>query len=212
MSGLTGLVILVAVAAIGYQAARNQMAADVYHERLVELNDDYHTLAEQYNKAITRTAVTELWVQDGTVCVNVRTADGKVETHPVKADPSAAIYVDYVVKNGRLLIRRVFDEKSVPNEAGLIDSKLLDIDWSDPAVKHGQAIYKHLTDGRWIVTVSGDGALGLERIEGEAVVNLLPAPEVGDYDPIQATRAQLQKITPRDVLGRFLGAPPQTDQ
>ncbi|CAN0592477.1 unnamed protein product, partial [Laminaria digitata] len=163
---------------LGYQVARDRVAADVYLERYTELNDEHNELIDQYNQAVTRTAVTELVVADGTVSVNVRTADGQTEPHVVNADPAHPIYVDYVVKDGRLLIRRVFDSKSVPDDAGVIDSKLLKIDWNDPAVRHGQAIYRQLTDGRWIVTVSGDGSLALAKIEDDADVQLLSAPEV----------------------------------
>ncbi|MEO0515294.1 MAG: hypothetical protein AAF086_08385, partial [Planctomycetota bacterium] len=105
---LASVVLLAGAGVLGYQLLRNGVAADVYHDRLVELNDDHNELIQQYNQAVTRTAVTELLVENGTVCVNVRTADGQLETHPVAADPAHPIYVDYVVKDSRLLIRRVF--------------------------------------------------------------------------------------------------------
>ena len=182
------------------------MAADVYLERYTQLNDEHNDLIEQYNQAVTRTAVTELVVADGGVTVNVRTADGLTEPHPVNADPTHPIYVDYVVKDGRLLIRRVFDSKSAPDDAGVIDSKLLNIDWNDPAVRHGQAIYRQLTDGRWIVTVSGDGSLALAKVEDDADVQLLPAPEVGEFDPIDEINQDIQRISPGDVFRRLFGA------
>ncbi|MEM6458138.1 MAG: hypothetical protein AAF710_01970 [Planctomycetota bacterium] len=199
------LLLLAGAGVLGYQMLHRGVAADVYHQRLVELSDEHQQLVETYNRAVTRTAATELVVADGTVCVNVRTADGRLETHPVAADPRHPIYVDYVVKDNRLLIRRVFDAKSAPDDAGVIDSALLDIDWSDPAVRHGQAIYRRLTDGRWIVTVSGDGSLALAKVDEDAAVELLPAPEVGTYDPVEATQQAIDRITPADVFGRVLG-------
>jgi hypothetical protein len=190
---------------LGYQVMRDHVAADVYLERYTQLNDQHRDLVQQYNQAVTRTAVTELVVADGQVTVHVRTADGRVEPHPVNADPTHPIYVDYVVKDGRLLIRRVFDSKSAPDDAGVIDSDLLEIDWDDPAVRHGQAIYRQLTDGRWIVTVSGDGSLSLAEVDPTVEVELLEAPAVGDFDPVAETEAQIQGITPVEVFKRWFG-------
>lgn len=202
---LLSIVLLAGAGFLGYQVLRNGVAADVYHDRLVELNDDHHELIEQYNQAVTRTAVTELVVKDGTVCVNVRTADGQVDEHPVDADPAHEIYVDYVVKGNRLLIRRVFDSRSAPDDSGLIDSDLLDLDWSDPTLKHSQAISRRFTDGRWIVTVSGDGALALAKVDSDVTVDLLRAPKIEDFDPVEATQQEVKQITPADVFGRYFG-------
>ncbi len=199
------LFFIAALAALGYRVARDHVAADVYLARYSQLNDEHNTLIQQYNTAVTRTAVTELVVNDGRVKVNVRTADNRVESHDIDADPAHAIYVDYVVKDGRLLIRRVFDSKSAPDDAGVIDSELLDIDWSDPAVRHGKAIYRELTDGRWIVTVSGDGSLALAQVAEDVDVQLLQAPEVREYDPVEETRRAIQQIRPGDVLRRLFG-------
>ena len=199
------LLFLGAVAVLGYRVARDHVAADVYLERYEALNDEHNDLIDQYNQAVTRTAVTELVVAEGKVQVHVRTADGKVEVHDVAADPANAIYVDYVVKNGRLLSRRVFDSRSVPDDAGVIDSQLLDIDWSDPGVRHGKAIYRQLTDGRWIVTVSGDGSLSLVQVDPGVEVQLLASPEVREYDPVEETRRAIQEIRPAEVLRRLFG-------
>lgn len=206
LTTLASVVLLAGAGVLGYQLMRNGVAADVYHDRLVALNDDHNVLIEQYNQAVTRTAVTELLIENGTVCVNVRTADGQLETHPVDANPAHPIYVDYVVKDQRLLIRRVFDSKSVPDDAGVINSTLLNLDWTDPTVKHGQAIYRKLTDGRWIVTVSGDGSLSLSKVSQDTEVELLPAPTLREFDPVEATQEAIQQITPADVFGRFFGS------
>lgn len=199
------LVVIGGAGVLGYQVARDRVAADVYLERYTELNDEHNELIDQYNQAVTRTAVTELLVHDGTVSVNVRTADGQLETHPVAANPTHPIYVDYVVKDGRLLIRRVFDSKSAPDDAGVIDSKLLKIDWNDPAVRHGQAIYRQLTDGRWIVTVSGDGSLALTKVEDDVDVELLTAPDVAEFDPVDEINQDIKRITPGEVFRRLFG-------
>lgn len=202
---LLSLALILGAGYLGYQVLRNGVAADVYHDRLVQLNDEHHELIDQYNQAVTRTAVTELVIQNGTVCVNVRTADGRVEPHPVDADPSHEIYVDYVVKGNRLLIRRVFDSRSAPDDSGLIDSALLDLDWSDPTLKHGQSISRRFTDGRWIVTVSGDGALALAKIDHHVEVELQRPPKIEDFDPVSATQNQIKQISPADVYSRYFG-------
>ena len=202
------LLIFGAVAGLlGYQVMRDHVAADVYLERYTALSEENQQLVEQYNRAVTRTAVTELVIADGRVTVNVRTADNRVEAHPIDADPAHPIYVDYVVKDGRLLIRRVFDSRSAPDDAGVIDSDLLNLDWNDPSIRHGQAIYRQLSDGRWIVTVSGDGALSLAKVDPATEVDLLPAPEIDQYDPVEETKRQLEDISPLDVFRRWFGKP-----
>lgn len=202
------LLIFGAVAGLlGYQVMRDHVAADVYLERYTALSEENQQLVEQYNRAVTRTAVTELVIADGHVTVNVRTADNRVEAHPIDADPAHPIYVDYVVKDGRLLIRRVFDSRSAPDDAGVIDSDLLNLDWNDPSIRHGQAIYRQLSDGRWIVTVSGDGALSLAKVDPATEVDLLPAPEIDQYDPVEETKRQLEDISPLDVFRRWFGKP-----
>ena len=193
------------VSYMGYQVLRNRVAAEVYEERLIETTEELNELSAQYNKAVTLTAVTELEVGAQDVFVNVRTADGMVERHAVEVDPANDIYVDYVVKNGRLLIRRVFDSTRAPDDAGAIDSKLIKLDWNDPAISHGQAIYRKLTPGRWIVAASGTGALTLAKVEADAEVELMPAPAIGAFKPVEETVKEIDKIGPSDVLGRFFG-------
>jgi len=49
----------------------------------------------------------------------------------------------------------------------------------------GKAVYRKLTEGRWLVTVTGNGSLGLERARREAVVLLSPAPPVADFAAVR---------------------------
>jgi len=206
ISSLMLLALLGGVSYMGYKLMRNHVAAKVYEERLVELNAEYGDLARDYNQAVTRTAVTELEVHDNEVCVTVRTADGQIDRQVVDVDPANDIYVDYVVKDGRLLIRRVFDSTRAPDDAGAVDSDLLNIDWNDPSVSHGQAIYRKLTTGRWIVAVSGSGALTLAKVNPTDEVQLMKAPKVSEFSPVEATTQEIEKIGPTDVLGRFFGS------
>ena len=193
------------VSYLGYQLARSHVAARVYEQRLVETTEERNAIAQQYNKAITLTAVTELEVGEEDVCVNIRTADGGIERHEVDVDPANDIYVDYVVKNGRLLIRRVFDSTRAPDDAGAIDSDLLTLDWNDPSVSHGQAIYRKLTPGRWIVAASGSGALTLAKVESEVEVELTAAPEISAFEPVENTTRRVEAIGPTEVFGSFFG-------
>ncbi|MEE9405769.1 MAG: hypothetical protein V3V20_12830 [Algisphaera sp.] len=192
---------------MGYQLLRNRIAAEVYEERLIETTQELNQLAQQYNKAVTLTAVTELEVGENDLCVNVRTADGEVDRHPI-SDINLAndIYIDYVVKDSRLLIRRVFDSTRAPDDARAIDSELLAIDWNDPAVSHGQAIYRKLSPGRWIVAASGSGALTLAKVETDVEVKLMPAPKVSAFSPVEETAKEIQSIGPTEVIGRLFGS------
>ncbi|MFW6059684.1 MAG: hypothetical protein ACODAQ_05850 [Phycisphaeraceae bacterium] len=207
---LVGGVVLVLVAVgglAGYQVAKSRLAAQVYRQRLQQLSDEYEQLRQTYNQAVKRTAVTELIVEDGQLDVRIRTADGRTRTIPTPYDPRHEIYVDYIVKDGRLWIRRVFDQYTPPGAGQLIDPQLGAIDWNDQRVRVGKAVYSQLGEGRWIVTVTGDGSLGLARQEttDEPAV-LSPPPEVRDYETIeQELRRELGEVGPGDVVRQMLG-------
>ena len=209
MTRLLGLIVILALAAgagtLGYRFLQSHFAADVYLEQLEELQQEHTQVLGEYNKAVTRTAVTELVVARPDVTVNVRTADGRVESHPVQANLDYPIYVDYVLVDGRLLIRRVFDSQTKPDDGTVIDSDLINIDWNDPAVKSGKAAYRQLSDGRWIITVSGDGSLSLGKVPDEVEVELIRAPEVSEFDPVAEAKAEINRIGPMEVFGRLFG-------
>ena len=199
------LVLIAGAGTLGYQFLQSHFAADVYLDRLEDLQEEHTKLAGEYNKAVTRTAVTELVVAKPDLTVNVRTADGRVEAHPVQADLDYPVYVDYVLVDGRLLIRRVFDSQTRPDDGTVIDSDLINIDWNDPAVKSGQAAYRQLSDGRWIITVSGDGALALGKVDDAVQVELIRAPEVTEFDPVAEAKADVDRIGPMEVVRRLFG-------
>ncbi len=215
--GLVRLVIacsLAVLALIGlgtaYSVARSQLAAAVYLERLEHLATDYENLREQYNDAVRRTAVTELLVKDDRLSVRIRTADGQTRTLPTPYDPRGEIYVDYVVVDGRLWLRRIFDAQTPPSRALVIDPSFQTVDWSNLNARHGKAIYRALTDGRWVVTVTGDGSLGLDRADpsdhGEAP--LVHAPKLRDFETLEEeVRDRIGRISWRDVVRRWFGNP-----
>lgn len=206
---LVGAVVIVLMGVgglAGYHMTRSQIAADVYRERLTELSGDYEALRDVYNQAVRRTAVTELVVEDGRLDVRIRTADGQVQTIATPFNPGHEIYVDYVVMDGRLWIRRVFDQYTAPGEGLEIDPELLAIDWEAGRVEMGKAVYRQLGEGRWVVTVTGDGSLGLARHDGIPEPTLVPPPEVRDYEQIeQRARRTLEEVGPMDVLRHLFG-------
>lgn len=188
---------------LGYRSVRSDIAASVYRQRLAVLAGEYESLRTNYNKAVRKTAVTELLVRGGKLAVAVAAADGSRRVIETKLDPSQEIYVDYVVLNGRLLIRRVFDSWTPPMSAVVLDEHLAEIDWNDPRAEHGKAVYRALSDGRWIISVTGSGALGLVRlgdIDATAPTDLRRGPEIKDFsEAVRQADAQLRDIGPGEV-------------
>jgi hypothetical protein len=179
----------------------------VYRDRLKVLTDDYEGLRKNYNQAVRKTAVTELLVEGKSLCVSIRTAEGVLKSIPTPFDPSGEIYVDYVVIDGRLWIRRIFDARTPPEKGVVIDPKLADVDWSNAGVAHGKAVYRSLTEGRWVVTVTGDGSLGLTLADRNAPPDLSPPPQVRDYDQIEReVKVDVDRIGVGDVMGQIFHA------
>lgn len=219
--GAAGLGAVGLIGVAGMRLARADAAERVYRARLESLATEYEGLRESYNRAVRRTAVTELVVEDGAVTALVRSAHGTIARIPTGADPSREIYVDFALLDGRVWIRRVFDSGTRPEDATVIDPRLAAIDWDgrEPeegpgaraggaarAMAVGQAVYRTLGEGRWVVRVSGDGALGLERVPPDAVVPLAEAPAVWNFDEVEReVQDRLERVTWRDALGAMLG-------
>jgi hypothetical protein len=98
-------------------------------------------------------------------------------------DPSGEIYVDYIVRDGRLWIRRVFDAKTPPSQGVVIDPDLAAVTWGqeDAGAEVGKAVYRALGEGRWVVSVTGGGSLGLVQVDADVGVDLERAPAVEDF-------------------------------
>jgi hypothetical protein len=200
LSALAALVGLAGLA--GYQLLRTGLAADVYRARLEQAAHDYEALREQYDQAVSRTAVSELLVEDGRLAVRIRDAGGEIRRIETPFDPSREIYVDFVVLDGRLWIRRVFDDRTPPEQGVLVDPGLAAIDWSAHEQDHGKAAYRALGPGRWVVSVTGDGSLGLARAGDDLPVSLAAPPPVRDYEPIEsALDGALRELSPGELLG-----------
>ena len=152
-----------------------------------------------------RTAVTELIVRDGRLSLAIRTMEGLHRVIETSLDPSQEIYCDYLLVGGRLWIRRVYDAHTPPSRGVVVDDDLATVEWSDPAVRYGKAVYRSLSEGRWIVTVTGDGSLGLAKIDEDTEVELQGPPPVRDYEQIvKQIRDEIARVTAGDLLRRVL--------
>jgi hypothetical protein len=190
---------------VGYTLIRADLTADVYRRRLAEAAGAYEQLRERYNQAVARTAVTELVVTDTAVSVRVRTDAGLIKDIPTPINPRDEVYVDYVVVDSRLWIRRVFSARTAPDQAVVIDPAMGAIDWNDPRVTQGKAVYRRLTPGRWLISVSGDGALTLAPTNTPA--DLTHAPTLRDFDTLaEDARKDADALGPADVW-RWLRSP-----
>lgn len=220
VSTITMSLLLVGGGYVGYRWLRADIAASVYRERLQTVAQDYETLRARYNDAVRKSAVTELVVKDNKVAVEVRLPDTASTSTPGSApsggtvlrrietpvDPSREVFVDYVVVGGRLLIRRVFDSATPADKAFTIDPALANVDWTGPQACHGTAVYRLLTEGRWVVSVTGNGALGLTKSEGNEPAPLVAAPEIKSYEKeTVAADAKLAEVGWGDVWRRVTG-------
>jgi hypothetical protein len=198
----------VGFAGVGYRLVKSDVRASIYKDRLAELSGEYARVRDLYEGAVRRTAVTELIVKDGAVAIRVRRADGTMQTIPTPFDPAGEVYVDFAVVDGRLMIRRVFDGRTAPSAGVVVDDALRDVEWKtlDPtgtSMTMGKAVYRSLTDGRWVVAVSGDGSLGLRRAgdaDSEDATLLVPFVDLKEFPPVEdAVERAERSITPRDL-------------
>lgn len=200
------IVLLAAAGMVTYRLLEARLAAGVYRGRLRALSQEHAQLVGMYNQAVRRTAVTELVVKEGKLSVAVRTADGEERVIETPFDPKGEIYVDFAVREGRLWIRRVFDAKTAPAMAVVIDPALETVDWATPGSLYGKAVYRSLEEGRWIVTVSGDGSLALTKREGDEPAVLTTAPAVKDFSAIEKeVERELDRVTVWDLVREMAG-------
>lgn len=197
------LAALVIATVVGYQWAKASVAKDIYRDRLAGLQADYQHLAEQYNQAITPRPVTELLVENQKICVLVRKGDGELVRVPTPFNGwENDVYVDYVLADGRLLIRRVFEIKNGQDTSKpvQVDADLVEVQWGD-AVPFGKAIYRsRMEDGRWVVSVTGDGSLTLKRVGDDEPVELATQPRIEKFDPVDERADEaVQRISIGDV-------------
>ena len=201
MTAFALLALVAGGAGIAWNLGKTRIESSIYKDRLRTLSAEHGQLAEQYNQAVRKTAVTELIVKDGALSVAVVTADGQRRVIPTPYDPSNEIFCDYVIVDGRLWIRRVYNSGTAPDDGIQIDPALAYIDWQDPRARYGYVIYRSLGEGRWIVTVTGGGALGLARVENDVSVDLQEAPVVQDFEEIEVEiEGQVKQVSPGEVV------------
>lgn len=147
------------------------------------LQREHEALRERYDATVRRTAVTELLVENNRLDVLIRTAEGELKRIPTIFDPRAEIYVDFVVLDGRIWIRRIFDSVTPPESGLVIDPLVESVDWDQRPEGFGKAIYRSLTPGRWVVSVTGNGSLGLTRAADSIPVDLTNRPAIRDSAP-----------------------------
>ena len=199
------LLLLGGIGVLGYRWVSSKVELDIYRDRLAGLSNEYESLRSMYNQAVRKTAVTELIVKDGKLSLAIRTIEGVERLIETPFDPAKEIYCDYVLLDGRLWIRRVYDGHTPPSEGLVIDEKLASVDWNDPAARYGNAVYRSLTEGRWIVTVTGDGSLGLAKANGKSATILSGPMPVRDYDQLEKQiNEDISRVRVTDVLKRLL--------
>ncbi|MEM0982311.1 MAG: hypothetical protein AAGI17_00005 [Planctomycetota bacterium] len=203
------MIVIAAVAGVfGLGFARAQVEREVYRDRLAELTDRYDQLELRFNDAVRKTALTELVVDDDrSVAVGVRTVQGRTELIETPFDGRREIYVDYAIIEGRVQIRRVFDDQTPPSQALVINPSLADVNWDDiDDGSLGQAVYRSLQPGRWVIDVTGSGALGLRQAAIEEPITLESAPQIESFEEIQReAESAAAAVTWKDVLSKLLG-------
>lgn len=205
---ITMLAVLAALGGVGFGAfawARGRVLSDLYRERLAGIAREYEALRSRYNEAVEKSAVTELVVEEGRIAVVVRGSDQVLRTLPTELDPKREVHVDFVVWDGRLFIRRLYDDQTAPKDGFLVDPKLSTLDWNNPALARGLSVYRgDLAEGRWVVTTSGNGALELTKVTG-ASPELKSAPPVRDYAQIEKELDEKAKeVGTLEVVGRLI--------
>lgn len=184
---------------------REEVVSRIYREKLDTLSADYADLASHYNHAVRQSAVTELEVTADSVDVLIRTVDGDIRRIPTSFDPRGEIYLDYLVGNGRIWMRRVFDASTPPANALLIDPLWEEVDWPSSDMQYGKAIYRSLEPGTWSIQVSGNGALSLLPVDRSRLQILKANPQIRSYEEIQTEIDQeIREIGFADIKALWL--------
>lgn len=193
---------------LGYKFARTSIAADYYRDRLREELAKAEAMRQTFNEVVKKTVITELLVnEDDSVCVVFVAADNTERVVNTPFKKGAEMNVDFIRReDGRLFLRRIYDENTKPKEALFIDPDLQTVDWK-PATR-GNTTYTQLNQtGRWIVTVSGGGALELTKADDKIKREpLKPLPTIKEYAVIEKEiSAKVEEIGFTDVMQALFG-------
>ncbi len=202
---LTGLIAIGAAVTAVYSMGRNQVVEGIYREKLSEVVEAHEKLRTRYESAMKKTIVTEIEVKGGEVNLLVRSVEGVVKRIPTDLDPRDEVFVDYLVIDDRLLIRRVYGDKTPPAEGVAIDPELVDVDWDDESIQRGQSIYRgKLTEGRWLVTMTGNGALDLTKAEGETPPLVAGPPTIKKFEEVtDEINAEVETVKTTEVIEKL---------
>ncbi|HSH09157.1 MAG TPA: hypothetical protein VK995_02130 [Oceanipulchritudo sp.] len=173
------------VVVCGYFWLREEVTSRIYRNKLEIMAGEYAALADQYNHAVRQSAITELEVTESSVNVLIRTFDGQIQRVETPFDPKREIFVDYLVGDGRIWIRRIFDQATPPENALVIDPVWEVVDWKRGGLNYGKIIYRSLEPGIWSIQVSGNGALTLEPVEASRADQLQASPQIRSYEEIK---------------------------
>jgi hypothetical protein len=212
---VVGLLTLVGLGGAAlYTHSKGNIVASIYRERLRAVTEDYRELRGLYNQVVKKTAVTELVLRDGELRVVVRTAEGVLKDIPTGLDPRREIHVEYVARDGRLWIRRVYTLTD-PDSGGRADALVVTVDpglrdppWAKDADLQGLSVFrKDLSEGRWVVTTTGNAALALTKLAPGESSDLAGPPRVRDYRQIEREiQGEIDRLTATDVLERLFAA------
>lgn len=209
LATLCFIAITVVAFVMGYNFMRSNIAADFYRDRLREEVEKREALRQSFNEAVKKTIVTELLVQeDESICVVFVNADNTERVVPTPFKMGAVVYVDFIVLDNRVFLRRVYDEDTKPSEALFIDPQMQTIDWKKMDDLQGNAPFARLNKkGRWTVSVTGNNALQLTKADDSAKRQPLTyAPTVKDYEEIaKEMDAQIDDIGVGDVISSIFG-------
>ncbi|MEX0324485.1 MAG: hypothetical protein AB3N33_00195 [Puniceicoccaceae bacterium] len=190
----------------GFFWLREEVTSQIYRNKLESMAAEYADLADRYNHAVRQSAVTELEVTGDSVTVLIRTIEGELKRIPTPYDPGEEIFVDYLVGNGRIWIRRVFDENTAPGNGLGIDPVWEVVDWKGSGLSYGKIVYRSLEPGIWSIQVSGNGALSLEPAPESHPDELAAAPAIRSFEEIQLSLdAEVQSITLGDLWAYCCG-------
>ena len=184
----------------GFFWLREEVTSRIYRQKLESLAMEYAALADQYNHAVRESAITELEVTAESITVLIRTVDGKVRRIPTPLSPGREVFIDYLVGNGRIWIRRIFDAGTPPEKGFVIDPIWESVDWKSREVDYGKAIYRSLDPGIWSIQVSGNGALSLEKAEASNPDALVVDVKIRSFEEIRLDLdKEAQSITLKDI-------------
>jgi len=185
----------------GFFWIREEVTTRIYREKLQDLSQEYAALADRYNHAVKQSAVTELEVTQDSLSVVIRTIEGTIRRFDTPYNPKNEIFVDYIVGNGRIWIRRIFDESTPPEDAMVIDPLWEVVDWKMSGLDYGKIVYRSLEPGLWSIQVSGNGSLSLEPVDSSRIASLQAAPDLRRFEEIRLSLdREVENISLGDIF------------